>query len=71
MYLEHKLSSQAKEEPGDARLMSNASYKGHMPKENIGPLEHTCPFISAQAPGTLSWPRIQLCKASADWFQEI
>lgn len=31
----------------------------------------TCPSTSAQAPGTLSFPRIQLWRASADWFQSI
>lgn len=31
----------------------------------------TCPSTSAHAPGTLSFPRIQLWIASADWFQSI
>ena len=31
----------------------------------------TCPSTSAQAPGTLSFPRIQLWIASADWFHSI
>lgn len=31
----------------------------------------TFPSTSAQAPGTLSFPLIQLCIASAGWFQSI
>lgn len=31
----------------------------------------TCPSISVQAPGTLSFPLIQLWRASALWFQSI
>lgn len=35
------------------------------------PQGHTCPQASVQAPGTLSFPRIQLWMASAGWSQSI
>lgn len=40
-------------------------------KPRAGDEWFTWPSTSAQAPGTLSFPRIQLWRASADWFQSI